>query len=77
MGNIRSRGKHGQGMTKEVLEFHHAVMANDVERVRQLTMTGVDINAPWNNPGYPTMKDGSTPLICSVSLNFTEIVKAS
>ncbi|XP_064630668.1 serine/threonine-protein phosphatase 6 regulatory ankyrin repeat subunit A-like isoform X2 [Lineus longissimus] len=75
MGNIRSRSKHGQGMTKEVLEFHHAVMANDVERVRQLTMTGVDLNAPWNNPGYPTMKDGSTPLICSVSLNFTEIVK--
>jgi ankyrin repeat protein len=61
-------------MPQRVKEFHYAVMRNDREIVRHMVSDGVNINFPWYNPSNPSVKDGSTPLIIAVSLNYTEIV---
>ena len=64
-------------MPQRVREFHYAVMTNDRDTVRHMVSDGVNINFPWYNPSNPSVKDGSTPLIIAVSLNYTEIVDVS
>ena len=77
MGN--SKSNHNdlvlREMPQKVRELHYAVMSNDRETVRLLVQQGVNVNFPWYNPSNPSIKDGSTPLICAVSLNHTEIVE--
>ena len=79
MGN--SKSNHNdlvlREMPQKVRELHYAVMSNDRETVRLLIQQGVNVNFPWYNPSNPSIKDGSTPLICAVSLNHTEIVEVS
>ena len=78
MGN--SRSGHDlvlREMPRKVRELHYAVMDNDRESVRTLVANGVNVNFPWYNPSNPSIKDGSTPLICAVSLNRTEILDVS
>ena len=77
MGN--SKSNHNdlvlREMPQKVRELHCAVMSNDRDTVRLLVQQGVNVNFPWYNPSNPSIKDGSTPLICAVSLNHTEIVE--
>ncbi len=76
MGN--SKSNHDlvlREMPQKVRELHYAVMSNDRDTVRLLIQQGVNVNFPWFNPSNPSIKDGSTPLICAVSLNHTEIVE--
>lgn len=53
----------------------YAVISNDREMVRSLVENGVNINFPWYNPSNPSAKDGSTALLCAVSLNHIEIIE--
>ena len=62
-------------MPHRVYELHLAVKSNNREEVRTLVAQGVNINFPFFNPSNPTIKDGNTPLIIAVSLNYTEIVE--
>lgn len=64
-------------MPQKVRELHYAVMSNDRHSVLKLTQDGVNVNFPWFNPSIPSMKDGTTPLICAVSLNHMDIVEVS
>ena len=78
MGNSKSHSNGGlvlREMPERVRQLHYAVMTNDRETVRTLVDAGVNINFPWYNPAIPSVKDGSTPLIIAVSLNYTEIVE--
>lgn len=79
MGN--SRSCHNEYILREmphrVRELHVAVKSNDRDAVRTLVAQGVNINFPFFNPSNPSIKDGNTPLIIAVSLNYTEIVEAS
>ncbi len=79
MGNLKS--SHNEltlrEMPEKVRQLHYAVMSNDKDTVRMLVQQGVNVNFPWYNPSMPSIKDGSTPLICAVSLNHTEIVEVS
>lgn len=77
MGNSKSN-HHELGlreMPQKVRELHYAVMSNDREAVSNLLAQGVNVNFPWYNPSNPSVKDGSTPLICAVSLNHLEIIE--
>jgi len=61
-----------------VRELHFAVKANDSDAVRSLVAQGVNINFPFfSTSTHPTTRDGNTPLIIAVSLNYTEIVEVS
>ncbi|XP_074641360.1 uncharacterized protein LOC141899106 [Tubulanus polymorphus] len=62
-------------MASDVLRLHYAVMGNQREDILQCIEAKVDVNAPWQNPSNPSIKDGSTPLICAVSLNFVNVAK--
>lgn len=76
MGN--SRSGHDlvlREMPHKVRDLHYAVMSNDRDAVCALMEQGVNVNFPWFNPSNPSIKDGSTPLICAVSLNHTDIVQ--
>ena len=83
MGNARSWHKHHhhlrdtdlREMPYRVRDLHYAVMTNDCPTVQALLAQGVNINFPWFNPSNPSVKDGSTPLIIAVSLNYIEIVQ--
>ena len=78
MGNSKSGHDHGvilREMPFKVRELHYAVMGNERETVRVLMEEAVNVNFPWYNPSNPSIKDGSTPLICAVSLNHIEIVE--
>ncbi len=78
MGNSRSGHEMAlRVMPEKVRELHYAVMDNDREAVRLMVANGVNVNFPWYNPSNPSIKDGSTPLICAVSLNRTEILDVS
>lgn len=85
MGNARSWHNHHHHpqdqdlleMPFRVRELHYAVMGNDQPAVQSLLAAGVNINFPWFNPSNPSVKDGSTPLIIAVSLNYVEIVQVS
>ena len=77
MGNSKSADHHLilREMPAKVRELHYAVMSNDRIAVTSLTSEGVNVNFPWYNPTNPSIKDGSTPLICAVSLNHIDIVE--
>lgn len=79
MGN--SKSCHHEYILREmphrVRELHIAVTSNDRDAVRMLVAQGVNINFPFLNPSNPSIKDGNTPLIIAVSLNYTEIVEVS
>jgi ankyrin repeat protein len=64
-------------MPHRVRELHFAVKSNDRDTVRSLVAQGVNINFPFLSPSSsnPTTRDGNTPLIIAVSLNYTEIVE--
>ena len=66
-------------MPHRVRELHFAVKSNDRDTVRTLVAQGVNINFPFLNSSSsnPTTRDGNTPLIIAVSLNYTEIVEVS
>lgn len=46
--------------------FFNAIKANDIEEVKRLIASGVDVNAKDD--------DGNTPLILAVTCGYTEIV---
>ena len=79
MGNARSC--HNEYVVREmphrVRELHFAVKSNDRDTVRSLVAQGVNINFPFLNSSSsnPATRDGNTPLIIAVSLNYTEIVE--
>lgn len=76
MGNSRSCHEYIlREMPHRVRELHVAVKSNDRNAVRTLVAQGVNINFPYFNPSNPSIKDGNTPLIIAVSLNYTEIVE--
>ena len=79
MGNFKSF--HSEHILREmphrVSDLHLAVKTNNREEVRTLVAQGVNINFTYCNPSHPTLKDGNTPLIVAVSLNYTEIVEVS
>ena len=77
MGNSKSGHDLLREMPQKVRELHCAVMSNERDTVRSLVAQGVNVNFPWYNPTNPSVKDGSTPLICAVSLYHTEIVEVS
>lgn len=62
-------------MPHQVRELHYAVVLNDLDTVRELMSQGVNINFPWYNSPNISVKDGSTPLINAVSLNYIELVE--
>ena len=77
MGNLKSY--HSEHILREmphrVYDLHLAVKSNNREEVRTLVAQGVNINFSFFNPSNPCIKDGNTPLIIAVSLNYTEIVE--
>ena len=79
MGNSRSSQTHEliwREMPHQVRELHYAVVLNDLDTVRELMSQGVNINFPWyNSSPNISVKDGSTPLINAVSLNYMELVE--
>jgi hypothetical protein len=81
MGNAKSC--HHEYLVREmphrVRELHFAVKSNDRDTVRTLVAQGVNINFPFLSPSSsnPTTRDGNTPLIIAVSLNYTEIVEVT
>ena len=78
MGNRKShRYDYMREMPPNVRELHYAVMSNDKDTVRTLLAQGVNVNFPWYNPSHTSVKDGSTPLICAVSLNHLDIIEVS
>lgn len=81
MGNARSCNNQLfiREMPQQVRALHIAVTSNDRDAVRSLVAQGVNINFPFlHKPAtdsfIPT-RDGNTPLIIAVSLNYTEIVE--
>lgn len=63
------------GMNVSVRELHVAVMKNDVPTVVHLVQNGTDVDFPWTNADFPSVKDGCTPLCEAVSLNHRQIVE--
>uniref|UniRef100_T1ISN9 Class II aldolase/adducin N-terminal domain-containing protein n=1 Tax=Strigamia maritima TaxID=126957 RepID=T1ISN9_STRMM len=62
-------------MPSEIRQLHEAVMRNDLQSVHNLIDSGINVDHPWINIGYPTIKDGTTPLCEAVCLNHKKIVK--
>ena len=78
MGNSRSsQSAELHEMPHQVRKLHYAVVLNDLNTVRQLVSQGVNINFTWYSPPSGSVKDGSTPLINAVSLNYIELVEVS